>query len=151
MNYQTLPLYEIRKLESFLPKVLIAHDCALFLWRVSSMVEEAYSVCRDWGFAPKTELVWIKKTKYGLSHFGMGRYLRAAHETCIVAIRGSWKPQHLSQRTIFEAQTGRHSEKPDEFYKLVVDLTAGPRAELFARRQRDGFFSFGNEVENVVC
>src|SRR5688572_24520039 len=63
-------------------------DAWLFMWRVSSQVEEAYSVVRAWGFKPKSEIVWRKLTKTGKKHFGMGRYVRASHESCIVAVRG---------------------------------------------------------------
>lgn len=66
----------------------LAEDCILFLWRVSSQVEEAYRVARAWGFEPKSEVVWNKRTKHGKKWMGMGRTGRQSHETCIVATRG---------------------------------------------------------------
>lgn len=66
----------------------LAADCVLFLWRVSSQVEEAYRVARAWGFAPKSEVVWNKLTKNGQKWMGMGRTGRQSHETCLVATRG---------------------------------------------------------------
>jgi N6-adenosine-specific RNA methylase IME4 len=66
----------------------LADDCILFLWRVSSQVEEAYRVVRAWGFVPKSEIVWNKRTKNGKKWMGMGRTGRQSHETCIVATRG---------------------------------------------------------------
>lgn len=124
----------------------IADDAFLFLWRVSSMVEEAYLVCRHWGFAPKTEIVWEKTTPAGKPHFGMGRIVRAAHETCIVAVRGKPKPISRSIRSRFSAPTGRHSAKPEAFFDLVEALAAGPYAELFARRQRPGWTCLGDQA-----
>lgn len=129
-------------------RVTIADDAILFLWRVSSQVEEAYRVVRAWGFVPKTEIVWQKLTENGKPWFGMGRYVRASHETCIVATRGKAIPliQNRAIRSTFEAKAGRHSQKPESFYELVEALTKGPYVELFARRRREGWLCLGNEL-----
>jgi N6-adenosine-specific RNA methylase IME4 len=147
----------------------IADDALLFLWRVSSQVEEAYRVVRAWGFVPKSEIVWVKTTGtrvgYELGgsmlmpepgeevieqklHFGMGRYTRASHETCIIAARGKAIPliQNRSTRSVFYAPTGAHSQKPEAFYKLIEGLCVGPRLELFARAHREGWMCVGDEL-----
>lgn len=145
-KYQVLSQPDI---ESFdLPP--IAADAWLFLWRVASQVEEAYRVCRAWGFSPKSEIVWIKRTVKGGRHFGMGRSVRAEHETAIVASRG--RPEILSRsiRSTFEAPVGLHSAKPDAFFDLVEALVPGPRLELFARRERDGWTCLGNELPRKI-
>lgn len=132
----------------------IADDAYLFLWRVSSMVEEAYRVCRAWEFEPKTEIVWRKQTVNGARHFGMGRHFRAEHETCIVAVRGKPKPLVRNIRSVFDAKApssanGRaiHSAKPESFYKDVVEKIArGPYLELFARNRRPGWTCVGKQM-----
>lgn len=122
-------------------------DAYLFMWRVSSQVEEAYKVCRAWGFVPKTEIVWLKRTATGKRWFGMGRHVRAEHETALVAVHG--RPQRLlaNVRSTFEAIAGAHSAKPEAFYDLVEALAPGPYCELFARRQRPGWTCLGNELK----
>jgi N6-adenosine-specific RNA methylase IME4 len=79
-------------------------------------------------------------------HFGMGHYVRASHETCLICVRG--KPTILDHtiRSRFRAPVGQHSEKPDRFYELVERLCPGPRVELFSRRARRGWTCLGNEV-----
>ena len=126
----------------------LADDAILLLWRVSAMPEEALRVCRAWGFVPKSEIVWVKKTSTGARHFGMGRYVRAEHETCIVASRGrgSRVVRLHNIRSTFEAQVGRHSEKPESFYGMVETWLDGPYVELFARRKRHGWDCIGNEI-----
>lgn len=121
-------------------------DAILLLWVVESMQEEGLRLTRAWGFTPKTSGVWVKKTVTGKRHFGMGRTLRAEHERFIVAHRG--RPEILSKsvRSVFEAPVGEHSAKPDAFYELAERLSPGPYAELFARRQRKGWFCYGDEV-----
>ncbi len=128
----------------------LADDCVLFLWRVSAMVEEAYEVCRAWGFMPKSEIVWDKITASGKTHFGMGHIVRAAHETAVIAIRGRPQRLHAAQRSRFEASAPRsagkviHSAKPDEFFAIVARLYAGPRVSIFERRHRKGFDCIGD-------
>jgi N6-adenosine-specific RNA methylase IME4 len=141
-HYRTLNLQSIK--EFSLPPM--ADDALLIMWRVASMVEEAYEVVRAWGFTPKSELVWVKKTVTGKPFFGMGRIVRGSHETAVVATRGKFKPKSRSIRTVFEAATGKHSKKPDEFYELVERLSDGPYVELFARRPRPGWSCFGDQL-----
>jgi N6-adenosine-specific RNA methylase IME4 len=139
------PVLSTDDIERF-PLPQLAADAVLFLWRVAAMPEEALRVCRAWGFVPKTELVWLKRTKTNNRHFGMGRIVRGEHETCLIGVRGRPSPLTRSIRSTFEAPVGRHSAKPDEFYALVERLFDGPYVELFARRRREGWDCRGNEL-----
>lgn len=141
-NYRVMTLAEI----CAFPLPAMEPHAWLFLWRVSSQVEAAYQVVRAWGFIPKTELVWEKLTVGGKPHFGMGHYLRASHETCIVAVRGAPKPRRRDVRSRFSGPVGGHSEKPEAFYAIVETLAEGPYVELFARRRRAGWFCFGDQL-----
>lgn len=143
-NYRTMSVEEAKRFA--LPP--ISDNAWLFFWRVSSMVEEAYEVVRAWGFVPKSEIIWEKLTASGKPHFGMGRYVRAAHETCVVAVRGRVQPAARNVRSRFSAPVGRHSEKPKAFFDLVVNLCGqGPYCELFSRERKPGWFAYGDEVE----
>jgi N6-adenosine-specific RNA methylase IME4 len=125
----------------------LAADAFLFMWRVAAMQQEAFDVIEAWGFKVKAELVWVKLTKTSTAlHFGMGRYVRAAHETCLIATRGRASVRVHDQRSIFFAPVGVHSAKPDAFYWNVMRLAEGPYAELFARRNRRGWCCYGNEL-----
>ena len=141
-NYACLSLSEL----CAFPLPPLADDCTLFLWRVASMQEEALSVIRAWHFALKTEIVWVKITDNGARWFGMGRTVRGEHETCLIATRGKPVTLDKSIRSTFTDIVGRHSEKPESFYKIVERLRAGPYCELFARRQREGWTCMGNEL-----
>jgi N6-adenosine-specific RNA methylase IME4 len=83
--------------------------------------------------------------------FGLGRHVRAAHETCIIATRGRAKPLVRNIRSRFAAAVpvganGRylHSGKPEEFYDVVEQLARGPHVELFARRARPRWTCLGD-------
>jgi len=136
----------------------IADDALLFMWRVASMHEEAVRVMRAWGFKPqKGEMVWVKtSTRKGIVQpfradgqglaFGMGRVVRGCHEVCLIGKRGHPVINDLSVRSVLFAPRGRHSAKPALFYSQVEKLCDGPRAELFARRRRPNWDSFGLEL-----
>ena len=129
------------------PLPSLADDCLLLLWRVASMQQEALDVARAWGFTVKSEIVWEKMTRTGKQHFGMGRYVRASHETCLVATRGRVKVADRGIRSRFSAPVGEHSEKPDRIYEIAEALVpGGPFVELFARRVREGWMQRGNEL-----
>jgi N6-adenosine-specific RNA methylase IME4 len=145
-HYRYLALPELLRF----PLPPLADDAVLFLWRVASMQQEALDVVKAWGFTVKTEIVWQKMTKTGKKHFGMGRIVRASHEVCLVAKRGRPVVMDRSVRSTFSAPVGRHSQKPDEFYGIVERLYNGPYARLFARAQRPGWTSFGNEIEEAA-
>ena len=149
-HYGCMSLSEIMRM----PLPPIADDAVLFLWRVSSMVEEAYQVVRAWDFVPKSEIVWNKTTEKNGENdsIGMGHIVRGSHETCIVARRGKLiKPISKSERTSFRAPRGKHSEKPEEFYRIVErlyppELFPERHVELFARRRRRFWVSIGDEL-----
>ncbi len=125
----------------------LADDCLLMLWRVASMQQEALNVARAWGFTVKSEIVWEKLTRTGKAHFGMGRYVRASHEVCLLATRGRVKVADRSVRSRFAAPVGEHSQKPDRIYEIAEALVpGGPFAELFARRTREGWAQYGDEL-----
>ena len=46
---------------------------------------------------------------------------------------------------------GKHSAKPEAFQDIVEQVSPAPRIELFARRQRMGWDSWGNECRNDVA
>lgn len=140
--YPCMPVNEIARF----PLPVLADDSWLFLWRVHTHQEEAAFVMKAWGFDYCGELIWSKRTKNGKQHFGMGRVLRNSHEVCLIGRRGKPKPKHMSQRSVFEAAVGAHSAKPEKAYQIIEAHSDGPYVELFARRARAGWQSYGNQV-----
>jgi N6-adenosine-specific RNA methylase IME4 len=150
-HYPTLTVADLMRF----PLPILADDAHLFLWRVASMQQEALDIGKAWGFALKSEIVWAKRTMRGKRWFGMGRRVRMEHETCLIFTRGRPAVLDHSIRSVFEAVVpdNRHSAKPDEFFAIVERLCgkARPRThvELFARRVRRGWSTFGNELSRA--
>lgn len=142
-------------------RVTVADDAILFLWRLSSMQKDALDVAKTWGFDIKSEIVWRKLTKRELPWFGMGRTVRASHETCLIGVRGRASRLVVGRniRSVFDAPVpvgpdGHyiHSAKPPEFFTEIVEPLiggahhGGPCLELFARRRRAHWDAIGNQL-----
>lgn len=141
-HYSTMALDEI----SALPVAdLAAPDAHLWLWCLNGMMEEAHQVVRSWGFRPLTILTWCKTQP------GVGYYLRNNTEHCILASRGKpLVPEVKPTSTWFVWKRGAHSAKPDAFGDLVEQVSPGPYVELFCRRPRLGWDSWGYGYEQEV-
>jgi len=48
-------------------------------------------------------------------------------------------------------RTNKHSKKPEFFQDLIETVSDAPRLEMFARRERDNWDVWGNEVESSVA
>lgn len=121
-------------------------DCRLFLWTTNRYLPASFKVLRAWEFDYAQTLVW-HKTDVNL----VGSVAPNSAEYLLVATRG--KPARLAALTtaVFSIpRTGRHSQKPEAFLDHVERVSPGPYLELFARRQRLGWDTWGDEALNHV-
>ncbi len=147
-HYRTCPLEDIKRIP-----VPAASDSALFLWTTMPMLPHALEVIRAWGFRYKTvAFCWVKQNRSGRGLFmGLGGWTRANAELCILATRG--RPRRLSRRvhSVVVSPLQRHSQKPDEVRRRIVELMGDvPRLELFARDRAEGWDAWGNEVDGSI-
>lgn len=80
-----------------------------------------------------------------------GYYFKGATEHCLFGVRGKGGRKWLTQiPTAWLWPRAPHSAKPDAFYDMVERVSPAPRLELFARRNRLGWDTFGDEaIEHV--
>lgn len=72
---------------------------------------------------------------------------RANAEICLLATRGNPKRISASVHSIIDSPIGRHSEKPDETRRRIIQLCGDvPRIELFSRQIVLGWDSWGDEL-----
>jgi N6-adenosine-specific RNA methylase IME4 len=128
-----------------------ADNAHLYLWFTNSFAVEAHGIAQAWGFDPKTILTWTKVKGDGKPSMKMGYYFRGATEHVLFAVRGSLRllPREGVPTAMFWPRTA-HSVKPDAFYELVERCSPGPFLELFARRKRQGWHHWGNQVKSDV-
>jgi len=139
-HYDTMSLGAIFALADDV-RALAAPDAHLWLWTTNALIEEGYDVVRAWGFRPLTLLTWCKPQP------GVGYYLRNNTEHCILASRGApLVPADKAMASWYVWPRGAHSAKPDAFYDLVEQVSPAPRLEMFSRRARFSWDTWGDEA-----
>lgn len=142
-RYSTMPLTEICALPVYTIAAPTAH---LYMWVPNALLAEGLAVMKAWGFTYKANLVWHKIRKDGR---GVGFYFRNVTEIVLFGVRGK-KARTLApgrrQVNLLATRKREHSRKPDELYPIIEASSPGPHLELFARRQRPGWTSWGNET-----
>jgi N6-adenosine-specific RNA methylase IME4 len=128
-----------------LPVIELAeNDAHLYLWTTQTFLRDTYSVLDAWGFKQGAVLVWSKPPK-GVC----GTYVCSV-EFCIFARRGNLQHKRRQLGTCYQWPRSGHSAKPEAFIDMVESVSPGPYLELFARRNRLGWHTFGNEALNHV-
>lgn len=137
LSYPTLTVAEIAAM-----RPPAAADAHLYLWTINRYVEAAYGVAREWGFRPSTLLVWCKNPKGR----GLGGDFSIATEYVLFARRGTLAAAQRVERNWWLWKRGEHSAKPEAFLDLVEQVSPGPYLEMFSRRARLGWQTWGDEA-----
>lgn len=144
-HYDTMSYAEIQAL----PVAELAQENAhLYLWVTNPLLTgqrtegiSGADVARAWGFEPKTVLTWAK------NQIGLGFFFRAQTEHVIFAVRGRLPIEESKRESnLILAPRKAHSQKPEAFYDLVERVSPGPYLEMFSRRARLGWETWGNEA-----
>ncbi len=158
--YPTMPLAQIQTLP--IPAVL-APNATVFLWVPSRLKFSHGATClHAWGLHYEATAYWKKQ------RLGMGFWIRNMAEELLIATRGdvlidfdsvdelliatkgSVAPWRCQRPNWIEAPAGEHSEKPDEFRRLIHDMTGSPSSrrnlEVFARKMTPGWTAIGNAI-----
>jgi N6-adenosine-specific RNA methylase IME4 len=120
---------------------LAEREAHLYVWTTNAFLEETYELVRGWNFRVSQVLVWAKPPR-GL---GMGGAFTNTTEFVMFGWRGRLAPRKRIDTSWFQWKRGEHSRKPEAFLDLVESVSRGPYLELFARRNRLGWDTWGNE------
>lgn len=146
-QYDLLSVGEIcglRDIDGRSVRDLLQPSAALFLWTTSPLIPDAMAVMSSWGFSYKSQFVWDKLRTYN------GHYTAVGHELLLIGTRGGCVPDSRTLHdSVVRIERTEHSVKPDGFYDIIEAMyTEGrPFCELFARRKRAGWDSWGNQVD----
>ena len=68
-------------------------------------------------------------------------------DCCLFGSRGKLKAFRSQKPNIISERSTLHSRKPTQMYELIDSVILDSKIELFARERRDGWDSWGNEIE----
>lgn len=144
-RYGSMSIEELKRMPI---KDMSENKSHLYLWVTNAFIERGWQLCKDWGFEPKTVVTWGKIRKVdGRPSMKTGYYFRGATEHFIFATKGNLRLKtKVCEPTLFLSERLPHSVKPEWFYELVERCSDGNYLELFARRKRNGWDSFGNQI-----
>ena len=146
-HYQPMTIEEI---EQKTPIDLAAPAVHVYLWVTNPKLPLAFALLEKWGLTYRTTVTWVKTTSAGeTANNGLGWYWRGATEHALLATRGALSiPTALRHANVIHAPRTGHSRKPDEFYRLLDEISpSGPRIDLYAREHRVGWEAWGDQVE----
>lgn len=145
--YSAMTLDEIAALP--IPDLALA-DAHLYLWTTQRYLRSSFDICASWGFTVSATLTWCK-APMGF----MGGAFRSSTEFIQFARRGNlahqaqWPTRWFTWPRVGWTQSdpvAKHSRKPEALLDIAEQVSPGPYLELFARRQRLGWDTWGNEA-----
>lgn len=116
-------------------------DCVVLLWTTHAFLPHSFDILNHWGATYKATMVWNKMK------IGMGAWFRMQCEFCLVGIIGEpfWENKKFPE--IIEESRREHSRKPDKFFEIIEQITAGKKLEYFSREKRENWDNYGNEPD----
>lgn len=145
LDYPTLSLQEIKSQLQAVTRV--EGECqVLFLWTIDKYLFEAEQIARDLGFKLHARMIWDKVT--GIPSAFTVRY---GHEYLLYMYKGKLLPIAKEERgkihTVFREKVKKHSQKPEVSFQIIERLYPNAsKLEMYARKERNGWDCWGNEV-----
>lgn len=155
-EYSTMTIDAIRALPV---ADLAADDAILLLWATWPLLADALSVIPAWGFQYVTGMPWAKldgppaRDFWGdwryKPQYGTGFWVRGCTEPILICKRGNARPGAMRDFCGIVSDNFGHSRKPENLYQYA-EAHPGPYLELFARRRRDRWDAWGNQVAGSI-
>jgi N6-adenosine-specific RNA methylase IME4 len=125
---------------------LTEENSVLFLWTIDKYLFEAQEMAESMGYKLHARMIWDKVT--GIPAAFTVRY---GHEYLLYMYKEKLTPVAMEERgkihTVFREQVKRHSQKPEKAYEIIERLYPNSKKiELYARKHRQGWDCWGNEV-----
>lgn len=133
---------------------LAAKNCILYSWGTWPKLPFCWLAMKWWGFRYVTGFPWVKLTIDGSRPvYRNGYWVGGCSEFVLIGRRGKVSPPHPMHRYVglLGPHFSEHSRKPDSVHEMIEANRAveEPYLELFARRDREGWTCFGNDVRPI--
>jgi len=147
LDYETISIEEIKDIhkEAF---NLASDSHNVFMWTIDKYLHQSEEMMKELGYELHTRMIWDKTNgiapaftvryshEYLLWFYKKGKMLKPHEET-----RGKYT-------TVFTEKSRKHSKKPISTYEMIEDMFRNTdKLEMFARETRQGWKSWGNEID----
>lgn len=112
-----------------------------WVWTTNQFLGAGLGLLNRWGFRYLACITWVKPS-------GLGAWFVSRTQHLLMGYRGKLDMRERYRPTVLFANPVRHSQKPDCSYELIEAVSHPARLELFARKPRDGWACWGNELGN---
>jgi N6-adenosine-specific RNA methylase IME4 len=151
MTNRSYPQMPVDDLLALRVDEIASKDAVLLLWATWGFMGVALELIDAWGFKYVTGFPWLKVGRNsGFPIFGPGTWLRHASEPLLIARRGKpfgslGNPRPAREGLVVSPRL-EHSRKPESILEWIDELFPAPKVELFARRERIGWDSWGDQL-----
>jgi N6-adenosine-specific RNA methylase IME4 len=128
---------------------LVCDSAAAFVWVTWPYAMRWHEIVTATGFEYSAcAFLWEKINADGSPSVGNSLSgTQANTEACLLLRRGSPRRLAMDVPQVIRAPVTEHSAKPEEARDRIERLFPGPYLELFARKPREGWTTWGNEIE----
>jgi len=147
LDYPTLSMGEIKVLHSKVFNNLCETKHNIFMWTIDKFLHDTEKMMSELGYTLHARIIWDKGNgiapaftvrfshEYLLWFYKKGKMLMPCKEQ-----RGKFS-------TVLREPSTYHSKKPQCAYEMLETMfPTAEKLELFARNKRDGWTSWGNEI-----
>jgi N6-adenosine-specific RNA methylase IME4 len=146
LPYRSMSEEEILDLGVFVRSLIAPGGAFLFLWATNRYLPVAFDVLGAWGFRYRQTVTWHKTG----SPSPFGGTVAPPHSEFLLVGRRGGNVKMIGERfptsVIAAPKQTRHSAKPELFMDLIERACPGPRLEMFSRRARFGWDTWGDEA-----
>lgn len=122
---------------------LAASEAWLFVWTTNKYLPDTFGIIRAWGFTFTQALTWRKT---GCPSPFVRSVAPQHSEYLLAARRGSVSRDGAFPSSVIDAPAqSQHSRKPETFMDYIELVGQPPRLEMFSRRARFGWDTWGDE------
>jgi N6-adenosine-specific RNA methylase IME4 len=134
-----------------------APHAVLALWATWPQLDQAVGLMGAWGFDYVTGFPWIKTVGPAI-RVGIGFWTQSVSEMVLIGRKGEPRRErngapvlgllHREARQFYApgGSPGTHSRKPAGLHEWLESQFDGPYLELFARRKRPGWITWGTDL-----
>jgi N6-adenosine-specific RNA methylase IME4 len=139
LDYATMTIDELAELP--ITDLAASDGCHVYLWVTHKHLPDGLDLLEQWGARYECVMTWRKNV--GMTPYS---WMYDTEHVLFARVGSALPLLRNGLRLSFDAPTTGHSVKPDAFYERVMEASPGPRLDMFARREREGFTAWGAEV-----